>query len=239
MEKHWRIIACASLSLVTLAACGKEEAGRDRYTDSTQPIGYYSNDNDGNFGRDTRQGPVSELVDHNNGVGSNEQRHNRGQYNDYGDQMGNPAEPINEYGRNFFSHNGEYSENDRNYHQHMSMGEKPTRSSYFSAYSGELADRINEAAGGVDNVKGVHSVVYQDDVIIAVDVEDESKRAETEREVKQAATPYLNNKDCQVVTEPGMYTRVRQIEYDLRDGGPMEGLENDLQDMVQSLRLDR
>lgn len=226
-----------------LAGCGtnNDAAVQDRYTQKTQPFGYYSNENHQGNGNarilDDNDGPVTEIMDHTFGNEARNDQNNRRQVlqvRDENGNPGNPSTPLANHDRNFFQRDNRFSTSDANYHGHLDDNTRQARSSYYSAYEGELAEKIGDVTASVNNVEDVRSVVYGSDVLIAVDLNDYMKEEETKRKISKAVQPYLKGRSVSVVTDEGTFSRIRNIDNDLRDGGPREGIDMDIRNMFRS-----
>jgi spore cortex protein len=148
----------------------------------------------------------------------------------------NPSSPLAGYDKNFYQHDNRFSRSDANYHGHLDENTREARRSYYTAYEGELTDKIGDETAAIRNVEDVRSVVYGSDVLIAVDLADYSKEEQTKQDIQQAVSPYLRGRSCTVVTDEGTFSRIRNIDNDLRDGGPREQVDLDIKDMFHSLR---
>jgi spore cortex protein len=151
-------------------------------------------------------------------------------------QSDNPSSPLADYDKNFYQRDNRFSRSDANYHGHLDDNTKEARRSYYTAYEGELAEKIGDETAAVRNVEDVRSVVYGSDVLIAVDLSDYSREEQTKQDIQQAVSPYLRGRSCTVVTDEGTFSRIRNIDNDLRDGGPREQIDLDMKDMFHSLR---
>jgi spore cortex protein len=238
LNKKSLLLPIAGLMTLGLAACGNndEAAVQDRYTEKTQPLGYYSNENHHN------DGPITEIMDHTFGDEARNDQNRRSQILQVKDEDGNPGNPttpLANHDRNFFQRDNRFSTSDANYHGHLDDNTRQPRSSYFTAYEGELANKIGDVTASVNNVNDVRSVVYGSDVLIAVDLNDYMKEAETKRQISKAVQPYLKGRSVTVVTDEGTFSRIRNIDNDLRDGGPRETVDLDIRNMFRSFKNNR
>jgi spore cortex protein len=246
LNKKILIVPFAALLTTGLIGCGNndEAAVQDRYSDRGQPMGYYSNENherrNGNVNiLSDNDGPVTEMMDHTLGDEGRNARRERNRTLQIKDENGNPQNPsvpLANEDRNFFQRDNRFSRSDANYHGHLDDNTRQPNSSYYTAYEGQLADRIGDATARVNNVEDVRSVVYGSDVLIAVDLTDYRKEEKTKRDIERAVKPYLKGRSCTVVTDEGMFSRIRNIDNDLRDGGPREQIDTDLKNMFRSIR---
>lgn len=245
LNKKVIAVPLAALMSMGLAGCGTndETAVQDRNTEIVQPIGYYSNENHESRGGNVRieggtdnDGPLTEMMDHTFGnEGRNTRNDNRRilRVRDEADNPGNPSAPLAERDRNFFERDNRFSHSDANYHGHLDDNTSRARSSYYHAYEGELAEKIGDVTASVPNVEDVRSVTYGSNVLIAVDLEDYSKEEETKAAIHDAVQPYLRGRSTTVVTDEGTFSRLRNIDNDLRDGGPREQIDWDIKNLFR------
>ncbi|AIE60879.1 YhcN/YlaJ family sporulation lipoprotein [Bacillus methanolicus] len=246
MNKKIFIVSFAALLTTGLTGCGNNDkaALQDRYTNQVQPMGYYSNENhergNGNVKiLNDNDGPITEMMDHTFGAEGRNARREQIRMLQVKDENGNPpnpSAPLANYDRNFFERDNRFSRSDANYHGHLDDNTRQPSSSYYTAYEGKLAEKIGDVTASVRNVEDVRSVVYGSDVLIAVDLTDYSKEEETKRKIRQAVQPYLKGRSCTVVTDEGTFSRIRNIDNDLRDGGPREHIDIDIKNMFRSMK---
>jgi spore cortex protein len=242
LNKRLFMVPLTAVMTLSLAACntGEEEA-QNKYTDSYEPLGYYSNEGHGGDNRDERDGPLTEMYDHSVGREGQDIRHRKREYLQVKDDKGNPrnpSAPLAEHDKNFFEQDGRASHGDANYHGHLDDNTRKANRSYYTAYEGDLAEKIGDVTGNVENVSDVRAVAYGTDVLIAVELQDHNieKEEETKTNIKKAVKPYLNGRSVKVVTDEGTFSRVRNIDNDLRDGGPFEGINLDIDNMFKAIK---
>lgn len=210
------VAAIMSLGLVGCGINDNKTAIQDRNNDTVQPVGYYSNENHrsnrgGNvqiLDKTDNDGPVTEWMDHTLG---NEGQHYRRLQNDG------------------------FSRKDVNYHSHLGFNDRKPRSSYYEGYDGNFINQINHAAH-VNNVRDVQSLVSGNDVLIAVNIADNSRKQETIANIRQAVNPFLNGKNSRIVTDPATFNRIKRIDNDLRQGGPRDQINLDTENIFNSLK---
>jgi spore cortex protein len=235
LHKKYLIASVTAIFSMGLVGCGNndETARQDLLNDVGQPIGYYSNDDMNNGGNarvlDEKDGPYKEFYDHTIGSESEWMRKQAG-------KTENPNKPLANYDKSFFERDNRFSHSDANYHGHLDDQTRKAKNSYYTAYEGELAEKIGDVTASVENVEDVRSVVYGSNVLIAVDLTDYSKDEETKEEISQAVKPYLRGRSTTVVTDEGTFSRIRNIDNDLRDGGPREQIDLDIKDMFRTIR---
>lgn len=232
---------------VGLVGCANNDgAVENRYSNQSQPMGYYSNENHRTGGNanvyNDNDGPLVEIMDRtfgNTGVQNRQPRSRALQSNERTGNNGNPenpSKPLAKYDKNFFQRDNRFSRSDANYHGHLDDNTRQPKSSYYTAYEGDLAEKIGDVTASVNNVEDVRSVVYGSDVLIAVDLADYSQEVETKVAIREAVDPYLRGRSCTVVTDEGTFSRIRNIDNDLRDGGPREQIDMDVKNMFQGLK---
>jgi spore cortex protein len=206
--------AALAVFIVTgLAACNTNNDAMDtRYNDAARPIGYYTNEaaqnrNDG-FRLNDNDGPMTELLDQG--------------FNGYNDERGTDRR------------NDMFSRGDVNYHGHLNSTDSRANPSYYTKYDGELAEAIAERASRVANVDDVRAVISGNNVLVAVDTNDRNN-ARVERDVIRNIRPICGDRNIQVVTDEGMFNRVRNIDNDLRDGGPKDQIDEHLRNLFDNM----
>lgn len=214
MKKKLAVFPIAAVMSFGLIGCGanNQSASQDGYTDTFEPVGYYSNENhQKNNGGNARlldgadnDGPMVEWMDHTYGL--------EGQDTNRYDQITGLNQDLTQRKQNRLFHR-----DDQNFHGHLGYDQKRARSSYFVNYDGNLVEKINSAAK-VENVEGVKSIVQGDQVLIALKLKDSKKERETVEKVQRAVQPYLNGKISRVVTNPSLYYRAKVIDNDLKNG---------------------
>lgn len=222
------MILSATLALIIgLVACGNKKEGAQDGDRGNQPlpIGYYSNENheesggNANWVNEDNDGPFTEIMDHTiSGEGNN------------GNMRGvdNKAAPDGKHGNTLFSRS------DMNYHGHLNTNNGGARSSYYTAYDGNLTKKINQAAASVNNVADARTIIDDDKVLIGVVLKDRNRVDETKSAIKNAVKKHLNGKSLTIVTNESTYSRIKTIDNDLREGGPKDQLDKDIDNIFQS-----
>lgn len=152
-------------------------------------------------------------------------------YNNYA----TPGNPYVNHGNRTLTHNG-HGYADTNYHGHINDTTDQARSSaYYSNYNGELTDRIVEKVEDIKNVEDAHAVMMGDNVLVAIDTNDDNDKNvinQVEKKVKSLA----KGKDVRVVTDEATYTRVRDINNDMRNGETTrDTINEDLGDLFENI----
>ncbi|WP_432767220.1 YhcN/YlaJ family sporulation lipoprotein [Rossellomorea marisflavi] len=240
LKRRYAFLGMTAFMSLNLAACssGEKESGQ-QYSNSYEPLGYYSNEGHGGDKNDRHDGPLTEMFDHSVGKEGQDIRNQKQKFLQVRDDDGNPQNPttpLAPYDAGFFAQDNRGSHGDANYHGHLDDNTRKARNSYYTAYEGDLAEKIGDVTGHVKNVSDVRAVSYGTDVLIAIEVRDHSKEEETKRRVEKAVQPYLEGRTVSVVTDEGTFSRVRNIDNDLRGGGPLDGINLDLHDMFNTIR---
>lgn len=226
MQKIRLILPATILMTLSLTACGNIDQGAGN---EALPIGYYSNENHEESGGHTNwlnednDGPLTEMMDHSLGS-EGKHNHMRG--------LNNNAAPGGEYDDTLFSRS------DRNYHRHLNGNNAGARNSYRTAYDGELAKRISNAAASVVNVADARTVIQGDRVLIGAVLEDPKREEETKESIKDVVESYLDGKDLTVVTNDSIYSEMRTIDNDLREGWQMEEINDQINGLFRTIRED-
>ena len=94
LNKRLFMVPLTAVMTLGLAACNSgEEKAQDRYSDSYEPLGFYSNDGHGGDNRDERDGPLTEMYDHSVGKEGKDIRNQKRKFLQVRDENGNPKNP--------------------------------------------------------------------------------------------------------------------------------------------------
>jgi spore cortex protein len=233
LDKRITLIPLTSLLVIGLAACnGNDEAAvQGRNTNAAQPLGYYSNEKGNEVDvMDDREGPVTEIFDHNfgkEGRVAEEQRRMRIQSRDENGNPPNPTVPRADHDHNFFQRDNRYSRGDLNYHGHLDdkRGSGEARVYRNTEQDEKLARKVKEAAASVDNVDKVRSLLFGTEVEIAVSYKDKSLEKQTKKEIEKAVRPYLEGRELRIIRDEGTFSRSRNIDYKRKNGNPEESID--------------
>lgn len=244
MRKSLFTVTSAALLLGGLAGCGQKESATDnRYYEETRPIGYYTSEHNPYVNNDrTRRepeergnarlledndGPLNEILDRSVVYDENRVRRNK-------DKGVRQTRNRTEY-RGFMNIGNDtprFSRTDRNYHESLNGIDHVGNPSYYNNYDGRLADDLVKRAEQVDGVKNARALVNGDEVIVAVNPENDADTRNMKREVKRAVQPLVENKELRISTEESVYNTVQSVDNDLRDG---EWHLHDLNDTMRGL----
>ncbi|QYF84763.1 YhcN/YlaJ family sporulation lipoprotein [Brevibacterium sp. PAMC21349] len=127
-----------------------------------------------------------------------------------------------------------YSKSDRNYHGHESKPLK-AKSSYYNSYEGSLADRVNGVANKVEQVSDARTIIMQDEMLVALLLDDYSQAKNVKQRIKKEIGPLTNGRTLYVTTDEGVYFRTMTLDNNLRDGDTREMIILDANDMFDNL----
>ncbi|WP_071395891.1 YhcN/YlaJ family sporulation lipoprotein [Bacillus tuaregi] len=237
MQQHKKFWLLPTMFImIGLTGCGNDESAiQDRRNDNdTIPIGYYSNENhDGNGGNailleDDNDGPATEALDHSLGKerGTNRQGI-QNMKNKSGVYKINNREVVID-GRE------EISNDDRNYHGHLSNQATPSRRNNHAINGGKQTEQITSKAKRVENVKDAQTVIREDTIIVGVLLNDGNKVEETKKNIASAIEPYRHGRTVKILTNESQYNRIKVINNDIQNGGPMDDLDHEIQNIKNS-----
>ncbi|MEC0275548.1 YhcN/YlaJ family sporulation lipoprotein [Peribacillus frigoritolerans] len=129
-----------------------------------------------------------------------------------------------------------YSKSDRNYHGHESKPLK-AKSSYYNSYEGSLADRVNGVANKVEQVSDARTIIMQDEMLVALLLDDYSQAKDVKQRIKKEIGPLTNGRTLYVTTDEGVYFRTMTLDNNLRDGDTREMIILDANDMFNNLNI--
>lgn len=232
MNKRMLFVPLASLLTVGLTACnGNDEAAvQDRNSDRGQPLGYYSNEKGNEIDvMDDREGAITEIFDHNfgkEGTAADNRKRMLLQSRDENGNPPNPTVPRSDRDQNFFKKDNKYSRGDLNYHGHLSeqKGSGQARTYSNDDQDNRLGRKVGIAAESVDNVDKVRSVLFGRKVEITVAYKDKSLKKQTDKKIRKAVLPYIENRELRIIEDEGTLSRTRNIDYDRKNGNPRESI---------------
>ena len=229
LNKKIYALPLATILAVGLTGCGNNDgAAGSGEANEVVPIGYYSNENHGNGGGNARineenDGPLTEFMDHTFGTEGNQKQNKMDKQERNGDQYRtrNTNAPRAQ----------EFSKSDINYHGHLNDINGGARSSYYTAYEGNLMKKIANEASSVENVNDARSVIYENKVILAAVLKDYHREKETIKEIRNTVKPYLGDRSLKIITKESDYSRIKNIDNTLREGGPKDQVEKDIKNL--------
>ena len=245
MRKSVLTVTSAAFLLGGLAGCGFGNSAADnRYYEETSPMGYYTSENNPNVNNDrNRQATVEErgnarIMDDNDGplneimdraVVYRERRNN--------DNRIAPS-PVGNRGKQY-DHEGQFSRSDRNYHGQLNGVNNIANPSYYNNYNGRFTEELADRASKVNGVQDARAVSYGNDILLAVKPINDVNEQQISREVRQAIKPLVNGKDYRVVVDDGTFYTVRQLDNDLRRGGPVDDINSDIKNLIKNTNQGR
>jgi spore cortex protein len=239
-------LACAA----ALSACNaNEEAGRQRYNDTTRPIGYYSNEKDMRMAdgtdrngnvilMDDNDGPVTEIMDRttrDNGAGNGNDLNAREGIN----RMNTMSQsPTLTYGLQrdglFYGSARLGAEDDVNYHGHLNSTNARAKTSYYKKHDGDV---VQDVVNRVERVKGVddaRALVDGNRLLVAIE-SDVANPALLEKKVRRELSDVSKSYELHVTVDDGVYSHVRSIDNELRNGGPAGAMRTNFNSLLETV----
>jgi len=202
-----------------LTGCGvnEDQTADQNRINSARPIGYYSNEqhevnNDNRYTTDN-DGPITEIMDHTYGDEDNR--------NDVDVQNVNNRNDIKI--RNVNNRNATRDK--------AKIDDRDERVSYDT----ELAEKVSNAAAKIENVKNARSIVYGDNVLVALEVTNTKNVEKTKAKVKDKLNDALNGRDISVVTDKGIFISIEEINRSIRNGQPQQTITNNIENIFNDL----
>src|SRR5690606_30914877 len=107
---------------------------------------------------------------------------------------------------------------DKNYHGHLNDNDKRARTTqYDKKYDSQLAQRISDRAEQVANVRAARALVTEDNVVIGVSTNDHNASTIKE-DIRKLVEPIVKGKNIHIVTDQSTFTRIREIDNNIRTG---------------------
>ncbi|THE15322.1 hypothetical protein E1I69_00290 [Bacillus timonensis] len=211
--------------------------------DRNKRTGVMNNRND----RNKRTGIMNNRTDGNNGMGvynNDKTMKNRPGIMNYRDEQrrngimnhrdGRTINPFNDGNPNTIGYN-KHGYADRNYHSHLNDTNHKVQTYGYYSDKGNLVRKISDRAAKVKNVKDARVIVTDDNVLVAVDTNDNNNRNNVQNAVEKAVAPLAGNRNINVVTDEGTFTRVRDIDNDIRNGNRRETIDADIKDLFNNI----
>lgn len=200
-----------------LTGCGVNEdqtADRNRLN-NTRQIGYYSNEqHEGNngVGNADNDGPITEMMDHT--------------FGDEGNTNGSNVRNVNNRNRTNVR-----NVNNHNNRDNVNINDQNERVSYDT----ELAEKISDRVTKMDNVKNARTLVYGENVLVALEVENTKNVAKTKAQVKDKLNDSLNGRDISIITDRGIFNSIEDINRSIRNGQPRQTINHNIENIFQDL----
>ncbi len=159
-----------------------------------------------------------------------------GYYTNEGTNQGDRGEgPITQIADQDGDRN-EIGENDQN--NRTQNNQDNNNINYADGYEGELAQKIANKVKKMENVDDARVVISEENVLVGVDTND--RNDQDVKEKVQNEVQKSTKKNVQVSTDENMFTRIRDVDNNLRNGdgfneveSDVTGIMNDLGDAVQ------
>ncbi len=231
----------------------------ERDNNNNERNGYRVRDNDGplteimditgnNNRKNNRTGTTDNKNNRTSVLNDEKARKNRSGIMNYRDEQrrngimnqrnGRTVNPYNDGNPKTIQDNG-HGHSDRNYHGHIN-GKNHNNDNQVRPYgyyndNGHLVRKISKRASKVKNVEDARVIVTDDNVLVAVDTNDNNNRNNIQNEVKNAIQPLVGNRNINVVTDEGTFTRVRNIDNNIRNGNKRETIDADIKDLFDNI----
>ncbi|WP_078379549.1 YhcN/YlaJ family sporulation lipoprotein [Sutcliffiella halmapala] len=245
MRKSVLTVTSAAFLLGGLAGCGTgDRAADNRYYEETRPIGYYTSENNPYVNHDRNRqvsndrrsayrlndndGPLNEIMDRAVIYGERN-NHNNARNRTAPLPTGNRGGMFGDRDRA-----PNFSRKDINYHGQLNGLERTADPSYYNNYQGRLTEQLADRASKVKGVEDVRAVAYGNDILVAVEPQNGASEQKVRQDVRRAVQPLVNGKDCRVVVDQGAFTTVLGVDNDLRDGGPVDDINNKIRDLINT-----
>ncbi|WP_100402231.1 YhcN/YlaJ family sporulation lipoprotein [Bacillus sp. FJAT-42315] len=112
---------------------------------------------------------------------------------------------------------------DINYHGNRGLKPHKVKSSYYENYPGAFAEKLSKEAMTVRGVTDARAFINGKRIEVAVHLKKEGKEAERiKKDVEKAVAPYTDGYQVRVLTTHSSYSHLRNLDNDLRDGGPID-----------------
>ncbi len=144
------------------------------------------------------------------------------------DQEKSYEDPNKEHG--FYSGESYGEEHQRstdiNYHGNRGLTPEKVKTSYYENYPGRLAERLSKEAMTVRGVTDARAWINGKKIEVAVHLKEEGterkEKARIKKGVEKAIAPYTDGYQVRVSTDHASYSHLRNLDNDLRDGGPID-----------------
>ncbi|MED4453357.1 YhcN/YlaJ family sporulation lipoprotein [Metabacillus fastidiosus] len=263
MRKTASALAVIAVMTTGLVACNNadnnEGAMDTRNNNATRQVGYYTNDNNDvtrGYDRDGNEGPVTDMFD-----GDRDTNYRRVN-NDRNARMDNPMVPLGSRDNNI-ARDVNYSRNDVNYHGHLNnrannvnngrndvgtmygntgtngtgnnnMNTAANNTGYYNRADQDLADKVVNRVEKMANVDDARVLVTDDNIVVAVDTNDKNNK-NVEKQVAKSVDKMANGRNVRVVTDEAMYTRIRNVDNDIRNNVNRTDIGDTIGDIMRDL----
>lgn len=223
MQKN-KLVAPVLLTLtIGLTGCSvnEDQTADQNRLNNARPIGYYSNEqhevNNNNRFTSDNDGPITEIMDHT--------------YGDEDNRNGIDVQNVN-------NRDGVNVRNVNNRDAIRDKADKNDREDSVS-YDTDLAEKVSNVASKIENVKNARSIVYGENVLVALEVENTKNIDQTKTKVKDKLDDSINGRDISVVTDRGIFTSIEDINRSIKNGQPQQTITNNIEKIFNDLNPTR
>ncbi|PKG24418.1 YhcN/YlaJ family sporulation lipoprotein [Niallia nealsonii] len=214
MEYSQKITASLFLGLsICLTGCGiSDEEANNKEVNNAKPMGYYSNEH-----HERNNGGNARILDNEDNDGPLVEMMDH--------TLGEEGQTV----RNVNNHKLTRAE----LNEEITNKEERTD----AAYDNQLAKNIEKKSASVKNVKKAHSLVYGNNVVLAVQMYDKGEIDATKKRLEKKIKPYIDNKSISIVTDQGIFSGIEEINKKIREGKPNKTITNNIEDMFEQLNI--
>ncbi|MEC2076761.1 YhcN/YlaJ family sporulation lipoprotein [Metabacillus fastidiosus] len=105
---------------------------------------------------------------------------------------------------------------------------------YYNRADNDLADKVANHVEKMANVDDARVLVTDDNIVVAVDTNDRNNK-NVEKQVAKSVDKMANGRNVRVVTDEAMYTRVRNVDNDIRNNVNRTDIDNTVGDIMRDL----
>lgn len=237
MKKTIFSLSAAFLLTGALAGCGADNgAVGDNNNDGVRPIGYYSDEDNGdndlgmnnngnglldnNRGRDNITGNDDALGDDNGNLGYNN-----------GDGLNNDTDNDLGLGNNDNNNNGKIDDGNNMMGNGHNNGMMNNGNNNHEQQAQVIADKLAD----MNNVENTTVVVTDDNVLVGVKTHDGGVSKHFKSTIRRTVQGVVNNKDIHVTTNAKMYNRIQNVNNNLDDGDGLNEVGSDINGIINDL----
>ncbi|HEX7064315.1 MAG TPA: YhcN/YlaJ family sporulation lipoprotein [Bacillales bacterium] len=222
MKKSIFSLSAAFLLTGALAGCGANNNGAVGDNDGVRPIGYYSDENNGdNDWGMNRNRNHNGMLDNNGALGDRDD--NLG-YNN-GNGLNNDTDNDLGLGNDNNNNNGKIDDGDNNGMGMMDGDNNHERQA--QAIANKLAD--------MKSIENTSVVVTDDNVLVGIKTHDRGVTKNLKSSVRRTVQGMVQGKDIHVATNPKMYNRIKNVSNNLQDGDGLNEVNSDVRGIINDL----
>ncbi|ADE71651.1 MULTISPECIES: YhcN/YlaJ family sporulation lipoprotein [Priestia] len=210
MLNRYVATSLAFACMMGLGACNNKDQGMEqRYTDTTQPVGYHTNEKANEHRVDNPKGPMTEVLDGN----------------------GTPNYPLNVSDGRFDNPTNPYGNinntNDRtNGVANMYYGED---------YPRDFTEKVADRAASVKGVENSRAVVRGDQLLVAVDPAKDINNGRLKQNVLDKVKPIAKDYNVQVKVDHDVFMNARSLDDDIRNGKDRNTIQTNFNGLFESV----